>query len=128
MHNPKLPNIQMVLLPTVRATQTFIDPYGPQPIYAPYGHILLIILYIFPFLFPSKRHYHPPHHQQSYDRPFSITTASCMSSPPHILLFVTHSPVICKDFFSLVYMYKSSRYYAVFHIDLGPMFPQSTPH
>ena len=37
-----------------------------------------------------------------------------------------YSPVICKDYFSLVYMYKSSRYYAVFHIDLGPMFPQST--
>ena len=37
-----------------------------------------------------------------------------------------YSPVICKDFFPLVYMYKLSRYYAVFHIDLGPMFPQST--
>ena len=46
-----------------------------------------------------------------------------MSSPPYILLFITQSPVICKDFFPLVYMYKSSRYYAVFHIDLGPIFP-----
>ena len=45
---------------------------------------------------------------------------------PYILLFAPHSPVICKDFFSLVYMYKSSRYYAVFHIDLGSIFPQST--
>ena len=49
-----------------------------------------------------------------------------MSSPPYILLFVPHSPVICKDFFSLVHMYKSSTYYAVFHIDLGSIFPQST--
>ena len=57
---------------------------------------------------------------------FPITTASCMTSPPYILLFTQHSPVICKDFFPLVYMYKSSRYYAVFHIDLGPMFPQLT--
>ena len=37
-----------------------------------------------------------------------------------------YSPVIRKDNFPLIYMYKSSRYYAVFHIDLGPMFPQST--
>ena len=37
-----------------------------------------------------------------------------------------YSPVICKDNFPLVYMYKSSRYYAVFQIDLGPMFPRST--
>ena len=28
-----------------------------------------------------------------------------------------YSPVICKDFFPLVYMYKLSRYYAVFNID-----------
>ena len=37
-----------------------------------------------------------------------------------------YSPVIYKDYFSLIYMYKLSRYYAVFHIDLGHMFPQST--
>ena len=47
-------------------------------------------------------------------------------TPPYILLFSQHSPVICKDYFSLIYMYKSSRYYVVFHIDLGPIFPQST--
>ena len=56
---------------------------------------------------------------------FPIITASCMTSPPYILLFTPHSPVICKDNFPLVYMYKSSRYYAVFHIDLGSIFPQS---
>ena len=49
-----------------------------------------------------------------------------MSSPPYILLFTPHSPVICKDHFPLVYMYKSSRYYLVFNINLGPMFPWST--
>ena len=44
----------------------------------------------------------------------------CMTSPPYILLFTSYSPVICKDFFLLVYMYKSSRYYLVFDINLGP--------
>ena len=29
---------------------------------------------------------------------FPITTASYMTSPPYILLFSQHSPVICKDF------------------------------
>ena len=57
---------------------------------------------------------------------FSITTASCMSSPPYILLYAPHSPVICKDLFSLIYMYKSSRYYVVFNINLGSIFPRST--
>ena len=36
-----------------------------------------------------------------------------------------YSPIICKDNFPLVYMYKSSRYYAVFQINLGSIFPQS---
>ena len=54
------------------------------------------------------------------------STASCMTSPPYILLSTPYSPVICKDFFPLVYMYKLSRYYAIFHIDLSPMFPWST--
>ena len=57
---------------------------------------------------------------------FPIITASCMTSPPYILLFISHSPVICKDNFPSVYMYKLSRYYHVFNINLGPMFPQST--
>ena len=57
---------------------------------------------------------------------FPIITKSCMTSSPYILLFTPYSPVICKDNFPLVYMYKLNRYYAVFHIDLGPMFPRST--
>ena len=57
---------------------------------------------------------------------FSITTASCMSSPPYILLFAPHSPVICKDYFSLVYMYKLRRYYFVFIVNLGSLLPWST--
>ena len=57
---------------------------------------------------------------------FPIITASCMTSLSYILLFSQHSPVIYKNFFPLVHMYKSSRYYAVLHIDLGPMFPRST--
>ena len=55
-----------------------------------------------------------------------IITASCITSPPYILLFSQHSPVVYKDNFPLFYMYKSSRYYFVFNIDLGPMFPWST--
>ena len=57
---------------------------------------------------------------------FPIITASCMTSLPYILLFASHSPVIYKDYFPLVYMYKSSRYYFVFNIDLGSIFPWST--
>ena len=52
---------------------------------------------------------------------FPIIISSCMTSSSYIPLFSQHSPVICKDFFPLVHMYKSSRYYAVFHIDLGPI-------
>ena len=87
-----------------------------------------IILYLFFSYYFPKRLYHPPYHQQSYDRltDFPIITASCMTSLSYILLFSQHSPVIYKDFFPLLHMYKSSRYYAVLHIDLGPMFPWST--
>ena len=52
----------------------------------------------------------PHHHSIMYD-----------FTPPIFSFFSQHSPVICKDFFPLIHMYKSSRYYAVFHIDLGPM-------
>ena len=86
----------------------------------------LIILYIFPFLFFPKDIITPHiidncmtdffhHHSIMYD----------FNPPPYILLFTPHSPVICKDYFSLVYMYKSSRYYLVFNIDLGSIFPRS---
>ena len=57
---------------------------------------------------------------------FPIITALCMTSPPYILLFIPHSPVICKDNFPLVYMYKSSRYYTVFHHRFGFNFPLVT--
>ena len=77
------------------ATQTFMDPCGPQHVYAP--------------------HYYPLHHRQSYDR-FS-------PSPQHHICFTPlYSPVICKDYLPLVYMYKSGRYYLVFDIDLGSIF------
>ena len=46
-----------------------------------------------------------------------------MTSPPYILLFSQHSPVICKDFFPLIYMYKLSRYYTVFHHQFGSYVP-----
>ena len=86
-----------------------------------------IILYVFfSLLFFPKKTLSSPTSSPIAQQTFPITTASCMTSPPYILLFSQHSPVICKDFFPFVYMYKSSRYYAIFHIDLGPMFPWST--
>ena len=80
----------------------------------------------FSFLIISQKTLSSPISSTIVWQTFLITTASCMTSPPYILLFTSYSPVISKDFFPLVYMYKLSRYYAVFHIDLGPMFPQST--
>ena len=86
----------------------------------------LIILYVFPFLFLPKKTLSSPTSSTITWQTFPIITASCMTSPPYILLFTSYSPVICKDIFPLVYMYKSSRYYTVFDIDLGSIFPQST--
>ena len=54
---------------------------------------------------------------------FPIITASCMTSLSYILLFSQHSPVIYKDFFPLIYMYKSSRYYTVFYDQFGSYVP-----
>ena len=87
---------------------------------------LLIILYVFPFLFLPKKTLSSPTSSTIIWQTFPITTASYMTSPPYILLFAPHSPVICKGFFFLIYMYKSSRYYAVLHINLGPIFPWLT--
>ena len=86
----------------------------------------LIILYVFPLLFFPKKTLSSPTSSTIARQTFPITTASCMTSPPYILLFSQHSPGICKDCFSLIYVYKSSRYYTVFHIDLGSIFPWST--
>ena len=85
----------------------------------------LIILYLFSSLILSQKTLSFPTSSTIAWQTFPIITASCMTSPPYILLFTPYSPVICKDDFPLVYMYKSSRYYLVFIIDLGPMFPQS---
>ena len=109
-----------------RVRQTFMDPYGPWHGYAPYGHIFSLFSMFFLSYFFPKRHYHPLHHGQSYDRLSPSPQHHVWLHPPYVLLFTPYSPVICKDFFPLVYMYKLSRYYIVFHIDLGPMFPQST--
>ena len=71
-------------------------------------------------LFLHKRLYHPLHHRQLHER-------LSPSSQHHILLHpLIYSPVVYKDNFPLFYMYKSSRYYFVFDIDLGHMFPRST--
>ena len=105
---------------------TLVDPCGPWHVYAPCGHIsLLFFMFFLSYSFP-KRLYHPLHHRQSHNRLSPSSQHHVWLHPSYILLFSQHSPVICKDFFPLVHMYKSSRYYTVLHIDLGPMFPQST--
>ena len=83
----------------------------------------LTIIYIFPFLFFPQKTLSLPISSTITWQTFSITAVSYISSPPYILLIAPHSPVICKDYFSLVYMYKLSRYYAIFHINLGSIFP-----
>ena len=82
----------------------------------------LTILYIFPLLFVSQKTLSSPSSLTIVWQTFSIITASYMSSPPYILLFITQSPVICKDFFPLVYMYELSRYYTIPH-QFGSYFP-----
>ena len=143
MNSPKVPNIDSVLWVTVHTHKWRVrhpEPYsGIQG-----GHerlwtlvdpdMYMCCMDIYPLLFlilsfiisSQKRLYHPLHHRQSHDRLSPSLQHHILLHPSYILLFTQHSPVICKDNFPLVYMSKSSRYYAVFHIDLGPMFPQST--
>ena len=110
----------------IMATRTFMDLYGPRHVYVLHGHFSLIISYLFFSYYFPKRLYHPLHHLQSHDRLSPSSQHHVLLHPPYILLFIPYSPVICKDFFPFIYMYKSSRYYLVFNIDLGPIFPWST--
>ena len=73
----------------------------------------------FSFIISSQKTLSSPTSSTIAWETFPIITASCITSP------LLYSPVICKDNFPLVYMYKSSRYYAVFHINLGSIFPRS---
>ena len=95
-----------------RVIRIFMDPCGPWHVYVPYGHILSLFSMFFLSYFFRKRPYHPLHHQQSYDRLSPSLQHHVWLHPPYILLFTPYSPVICKDFSPLVYMYKLSRYYA----------------
>ena len=99
--------------------QTLVDPDMYMCRMDIFPHYSLYFSYL---IFPQKTLSSPISSTIAWQT-FPIITASCMTSPPYILLFTSHSPVICKDNFSLVYMYNSSRYYLVFNIDLGPMFP-----
>ena len=76
-------------------------------------------------IFSSQKTLSSPTSSKIIWQTFLIITASYMTSPLYILLFSQYSPVICKDNFPLVYMYKLSRYYAVFDINLGSIFPWS---
>ena len=102
--------------------QTFMDPCGPQHVYAPCGHSFSLFSMFF-LSVSSQKTLSSPTSSTIVWQTFPITTASCMTSPPYILLFTSYSPVICKDNFPLVYMYKSSRYYLVFNDWFGFYFP-----
>ena len=79
-----------------RATQTFMDPYGPQHVYVLYGHIFsLFSMFFLSYFFPKDIII--PYIINKLMTDFPITTVSYMTSPPYILLFTQHSPVICKD-------------------------------
>ena len=122
-------NKEFMIWSCIKAYEGDVNVYGP--LWTPtcicsMWTFFLIILYVFPSLFLPKKTLSSPTSLTIIWQTFPITTASCMTSPPYILLFTQHSPVICKDYFPLVYMYRSSRYYAVFHINLGHMFPWST--
>ena len=81
-------------------TQTFMDPCGPQPVYALCGHIFSLFSVFFLSYFSLKRHYHSLHYWQSYDRLSPSSQHHVWLHPPifscllHILLlFVrTFSP------------------------------------
>ena len=101
---------------------TLVDP----DMYTRRMDIFPLLFLIFSFLITSKKRlYHPLHHQQSHDRLSPSSQHHVLLHPPYILLFIPYSPVICKDFFPFIHMYKSSRYYLVFNIDLGSIFPRS---
>ena len=101
---------------------TLVDP----DMYMCCMDIFPLLFLIFSFLISSQKTLSSPTSSTIAWETLSIITASCITSPPYILLFSQHSPVVYKDNFPLFYMYKLSRYYFVFDIDLGPMFPRST--
>ena len=121
---------EFVIQSRIQAYKGNANLYGPlwtpTCICTMWTYFFIILYVFFSLLFFPKKTLSSPTSSPIAQQTFPITTASCMTSPPYILLFSQHSPVICKDFFPFVYMYKSSRYYAIFHIDLGPMFPWST--
>ena len=69
-----------------RATRTFMDPYGPQHVYALCGHFFTYYSLSFLSLFLHKRLYHPLHHQQSHDRLSPSSQHHILLHPPYILL------------------------------------------
>ena len=102
---------------------------GNANIYGPLGTLtcicavwthFFIILYIFFFSYFFPKDFITPHIIDTHMTDFPHHHSIMYDFTP------LHSPVIYKDYFFLIYMYKSSRYYTVFHIDLGSIFPWST--
>ena len=121
-------NEEFVIWSCIQAYKGDTNVYGP--LWTP--TCICAIWTFFPYyslsflsLFLHKRLYHPQHHRQLHERLSPSLQHHVLLHSSYILLFTQHSPVICKDSFPLFYMYKSSRYYAVFHIDLGSIFPWS---
>ena len=91
--------------------------WTPTCICAVWTFFLIISYLFFPYFF-----------QKDFIIPYIIDNR--MTDSPHhhsIMYYFTplYSPLVYKDNFPLFYMYKLTRYYFVFHIDLGPMFPRS---
>ena len=84
----------------IRAMWMFMDPCGPQPVYAPCGHIFSLFFIFFLSYFSPKRLYHSPYHRQLHDRLFPSPQQHVCLHPPifscllhTLLLFVrTISP------------------------------------
>ena len=75
--------------------------------------------YIFPYDYHPKDIITSPHHWHSHDGLLSSPQHHVQHQPPIVSFFTPHSPVICKDFFSLVYLYKSSGYYTITSLETG---------
>ena len=98
----------------IQAYKGDVNVYGPlwtlTCIHAVWTYFF-IILYVFPFLFLPKKTLSLPISSTIAWQTFPIITSSCMTLPSYILLFSQHSPVICKDYFSLVYNRWSIRFW-----------------
>ena len=87
----------------ILATQTSMDTCGPQHVYAldgPISHYSLC----FSFLITIPKILPHPHIIDTCMPDFNHYHSIMYDKTPYILLFIPHSPIVCMDFFSLVYI------------------------